>query len=401
VRGAIRSAGVWLLVASLSLPTWAQQPGPGLPHQTSHTRAPSKVLPFVASPHAKDFADEEDRIWDESKDAEKTIRRRGALLAHKETVQLLQDLTLHLFPEFHGSMRSHLINDPTLNAFAFPNGGLYFNLGLVARMESVSQLACVVGHEGAHFVNRHSYQSRQSAKTASAFGVASAMFGLVGALGALAAVSSIFGYSRELESEADRVGHARLLKVGMDSVDCVRVFELMAEEAKAIDTKSPVLFASHPKLTERIENFKVLAIKAPAAQAELLDPWEKRFQLAIRPLRQAWLDSALAMGQHGVLVHYLTKPGTEALMPNGYRYYLAEAHRLRAKDGDFQKASEIHRANLESQKDYLPSHLGLGMALLALGDKPGAKESLSTYLRLSPQSQSAAFARQTLLDLEK
>ncbi len=280
----IRSAGVWLLISSLAAPSWAQQTGFGYPN---NTRELSKVLPFAASPHAKDFADEEDRIWDEAKDAEKTIRRRGALLAQKEVVKLLQDLTLHLYPEFNGTMRSHLVNDPGLNAFAFPNGGLYFNLGLVARMESVSQLACVVGHEGAHFVHRHSYQSRQSAKTASAFGVASAMFGLVGALGALAAVSSMFGYSRELESEADRVGYARLLRVGLESADCVRVFELMAEEAKAIDVKSPVLFASHPKLTERIENFKTFALTAPVPNPELLDPWEKKFQLAIQPLRQA------------------------------------------------------------------------------------------------------------------
>jgi beta-barrel assembly-enhancing protease len=395
--GFVRSATVWLVIASLSAPSWAQQAGFGYPS----SRGPSKVMPFVASPHPKDFADEEDRIWDEAKDAEKTIRRRGALLAQKEVVKLLQELTLHLYPEFEGSIRSHLINDPGLNAFAFPNGGLYFNLGLVARMESVSQLACVVGHEGAHFVNRHSFQSRQSAKTASAFGVASAMFGLVGALGALAAVSSMFGYSRELESEADRVGHARLLKVGMDSSDCVRVFELMAAEAKAVDLKSPVLFASHPKLTERIENFKELSIKASAPYPELLDPWEKRFQVAIQPLRQLWLDSALAMGQYSILVHYLSRPGMDTLMPNGYRHYLAEAHRLRAQSGDFQKAADMHRANLEGNKDFHPSHLGLGMALLALGDKLGAKESLSTFLKLSPKSQSAAFAQQTLLDLEK
>lgn len=396
--GMIRSAGVWLLISSLAAPCWAQQSGFGYPN---NSREASKVLPFAASPHGKDFAEEEDRIWDEAKDAEKTIRRRGALLAHQDVVKLLQELTLHLYPEFNGSMRAHLVNDPGLNAFAFPNRGLYFNLGLVARMESVSQLACVVGHEGAHFVHRHSYQSRQSAKTASAFGAASAMFGLVGALGALAAVSSMFGYSRELENEADGVGHARLLKVGLVSADCVKVFELMTDEAKTIDVKSPVLFASHPKLTERIENFKTLELKVPVANPELLDPWEKKFQIAIQPLRQMWLDSALAMGQHTVLVHYLSRPGIDKLMPSGYRYYLAEAYRLRAQSGDFQKASEIHRTILETTKDSLPSHLGLGMALLSLGDKPGAKESLTTYLKLSPKSQSAAFAQQTLLDLEK
>ncbi len=107
------------------------------------------------------------------------------------------------------------------------------------------------------------------------------------------------------------------------------------------------------------------------------------------------------MGQHAVLIHYLSRPGIEKLMPMGYRYFLAEAYRLRAQTGDFQKATEIHRANLETNKDFLAGHLGLGMALLSLGDKPGAKESLNTYLKLSPKSQSAAFAQQTLLDLEK
>ena len=218
------------------------------------------------------------------------LRRKGVLASHQDVTVFLQDLTQHLFPDFKGAVRAHLVNEPGLNAFAFPNGGLYFNLGLVARMESVSQLACVVGHEGAHFVNRHGYQGRQNAKSTAAFGVGAAMFGVIGALGGLAAVSSIFGYSRELESEADRVGLERLRKAGMNGADCVRVFELMALEAKAIDLKSPALFASHPKLTERIDSFKTLTAGQISPAPESLRLWETRFQTIVGPLRQLWLD---------------------------------------------------------------------------------------------------------------
>ncbi len=49
-----------------------------------------------------------------------------------------------------------VVKDPFLNAFALPDGSIYFHTGLLARMENEAQLATVLGHEIAHFINRDS-----------------------------------------------------------------------------------------------------------------------------------------------------------------------------------------------------------------------------------------------------
>jgi hypothetical protein len=114
-----------------------------------------------------------------------------------------------LYPEFKGKIQVHLYDSTQLNAFALPNGSVYFNIGLLARIANEAQLAAVLGHEAAHFIEKHSFRERVSAKNASAFAVSGIPFA------SLAAVSSISGFSRDLEREADMKGYARLVKGGL------------------------------------------------------------------------------------------------------------------------------------------------------------------------------------------
>src|SRR5215813_7423105 len=47
-----------------------------------------------------------------------------------------------------------VLSDPTLNAFAMPNGRIYVHTGLLAWLDNEAQLAMILGHEMAHVVNR-------------------------------------------------------------------------------------------------------------------------------------------------------------------------------------------------------------------------------------------------------
>lgn len=55
--------------------------------------------------------------------------------------------------EFDFSFR--ILEDPSLNAFAFPSGAIYVHTGLLAKMENEAQLATVLGHEISHVTQRH------------------------------------------------------------------------------------------------------------------------------------------------------------------------------------------------------------------------------------------------------
>src|SRR3989475_8522330 len=57
-----------------------------------------------------------------------------------------------------------VMRDPTLNAFAMPNGRIYVHTGLLARLDNEAQLAMIVGHEMTHVTNRHALSFTRDAQ---------------------------------------------------------------------------------------------------------------------------------------------------------------------------------------------------------------------------------------------
>ena len=94
------------------------------------------------------------------------IQRSGQRYEDRRATAYLQGVMDRLYPEFKGKIHVHLYDFTQLNAFALPNGSVYFNIGLLARIGNEAQLAAVLGHEAAHFVEKHSFRERVSAKNA-------------------------------------------------------------------------------------------------------------------------------------------------------------------------------------------------------------------------------------------
>src|SRR4029434_1552197 len=88
--------------------------------------------------------------------------------------------------------------------------------------------------------------------------------GVAAMLPSLLAVSSMYGFSREMETEADVQGFARLKKAGYDVRESPRVFEHLMADIKGEASEEPFFFASHPKLAARVENMKKLSAGAPS-----------------------------------------------------------------------------------------------------------------------------------------
>src|SRR5713101_1281182 len=53
------------------------------------------------------------------------------------------------------SYKITMLNSPSVNAFALPNGQLYVTRGLLALANDTSELASVLSHEMAHVIARH------------------------------------------------------------------------------------------------------------------------------------------------------------------------------------------------------------------------------------------------------
>src|SRR5213594_4494289 len=60
--------------------------------------------------------------------------------------------------------RFGVIRDPTLNAFAMPNGRIYIHTGLLSRLDNEAQLAMIVGHEMTHVTHRHALSFTRDAQ---------------------------------------------------------------------------------------------------------------------------------------------------------------------------------------------------------------------------------------------
>jgi predicted Zn-dependent protease len=151
------------------------------------------------------------------------------------------------------------VNGPEPNAFALPGGFIFATQSLVELCQhDKNEIACILGHEMAHIMRGHAMNRIVSN---SAISVASRAAPVRGALsGWLRKVGVQFlesAYSRDLESEADRLGVRLVAAAGYEPDACVQLFTRLAE------LKSPPnefdlgsYFSSHPPFKVRIENIK-------------------------------------------------------------------------------------------------------------------------------------------------
>ena len=99
-------------------------------------------------PIAEDFSikADEKRLWRKSVEEQKILRQSGMIYESDDLEDYLNGITRKLQPSetlAHISFRVKVVKDSYLNAFAYPNGGMYIHSGVLARMENEAQLATV------------------------------------------------------------------------------------------------------------------------------------------------------------------------------------------------------------------------------------------------------------------
>lgn len=362
--------------------------------------ADEDVAPFRDGGEARPVLEEEDRVWAEGERGEKALLKSGHVHAQAALSDYLQKVLDRLYPEFRGKTRVKVINDSGLNAFAFPHGAIFFNMGLLARLDNEAQLATILAHEGAHFTYRHSFRNHQSAKGMSGFAMTAGLLGgnVAALLGNLAAVSSMSGFSQDMEREADRRGFDRLAKAGYDVREAVKCFRLLAEEARVLDSKEPFFFASHPRLQERIESFEALIADYQGPEG---DAGADRFARNTRGLREEWLQAQIGAGKPKSVIHVLTDPDLRGRYSAHALYYLGEAYRLRAEEGDAERSLEAWNTALQEAPDFTPTYRALGVHAMKRQEWKQAKAQFDHYLQRAPQARDADYVRSYLEIVEE
>jgi predicted Zn-dependent protease len=162
------------------------------------------------------------------------------------------------------SWRFRILRDPQPNAFALPNGSIYVTTGLITLLDNESQLAAIIAHELTHVMRRHTYvHNRSNRKKFLTMNVMSAVGALApgGIVGAVITVvttvapfimvATIYGYSRDLERDADHKGIDMMISAEYSPEEMVNVLKLLDEDIEGENIR--LFYNDHPSLDERIK----------------------------------------------------------------------------------------------------------------------------------------------------
>lgn len=151
--------------------------------------------------------------------------------------------------------RFRILDMEDVNAFALPGGIVYVSKGLLKKVDSDDELACVLGHEIGHIVARHSVKKLQASIGYTMLRILTAVSGVSGgvARGAdLAFMQITSGYSQEDELLADRLGAKYAKRAGYNPEAMISFLKRLREMERKSPIKRRIYFRTHPPVSERI-----------------------------------------------------------------------------------------------------------------------------------------------------
>ena len=365
------------------------------------TNVPSLTESESAADQELALYDDEQALWDAAARLEERIEcgTCGDMLFRNEAlddyVQAIANRLLSQFDDRAGiEVRTRVIKSPAQNAFVLPNGAAYVSTGLIVLLDNEDQLATVLGHELAHFLGRHSLRRERrlenKRKWSMAIGVLTTGAGLD--VSTLWAITSIGGYSRELEMEADNMGLRLMVGAGYDAAEAPIVFEKLLSALQDDESEKPFAYASHPKLQDRLNNFRALmtGYDSPAAPEGIKMPGEY-----VELIDTVFLDNVeLEIEQHMRQRAWISLDRFLARNPDSARAYFLKGKLSAGNPGDghaaalqrYKKAMTLDRTPAEAYRE-------AGLIHRALGEHTVAAEFFRRYLEYKPDAVDAPIIR--------
>jgi beta-barrel assembly-enhancing protease len=337
----------------------------------------SNLKPFQSKQQISQLSYDEKLIWHQSDEFEERVVKGKHLYENVELDNYLQGIMDRLYPDYKNTMRVKVFNSPSYNAFALPNGAIYINVGLLAALENEAQVAAVLGHEGAHFLKKHGAIRYQSAQSASVFNVVVAITVPLAAILTMAAsTSSMYGYSRDAESESDEIGFKRMIAAGYAPDAAAEAMKKLLQEVKDSGVEEPFFFASHPKLEERIKSFEKLTEKTETENQFL---GEEQYQKFIKNLQHDSARSQIEFGRYKSVVSLLKDEERLKRYGGEGHFFIAEAKRM-LREADDEEIIGHYQEAISRSPEFMDSHRSLGLLFYKLGKADEAKYHLDYYL---------------------
>ncbi|HET7294401.1 MAG TPA: tetratricopeptide repeat protein [Vicinamibacteria bacterium] len=299
-----------------------------------------------------------------------------------------------------------LVDDPTLNAFAMPDGTVVVHSGLLAALENEAQLAAVLGHEIGHATHRHGYRGFKSQqKKQSLFGLGSALAGLlvgtqtdsaaaglVTGLGTnLAYQASVNGHGRKLEDEADMLGLYYMVEAGYDYMEAPEVWRVFGKYTKDQSKVSNFFFSDHSTHAARIKNLtkEINAEYRGEVPRGKLRTGEEEYQKAVERLSQQNAMANLQSQEYGRAQRSLA--GMLDRNPNDANAHYNLGRVLWAQGGaqNAERVLEEYAAAVQLDPTLAAPWRDIGVVFYELRDVNRAARAFERYLELAPDAPEA------------
>lgn len=296
-----------------------------------------------------------------------------------------------------------LVDDPSLNAFAMPDGTVVVHSGLLAVLENEAQLATVLGHEIGHATHRHGYRGYKSQqKKQTLFGLGSVLAGvlvgqamdstaagLVTGLGTnLAYQASTNGHGRKLEDEADEIGLYYMVEAGYDYMEAPEVWRVFGRYTKDQDKVSNFFFSDHSTHAARIKNL-TKAINADY-RAEVprttLRTGEEEHEKAVAKLKQQTARANFQKQEYAQAARGLAEAVERN--PNDARAQYDLGRVLWAQGGakNAERVLEAYGSAIQADPTLAEPWRDAGLVFYELRDVNRAAKAFERYLQLAPDA---------------
>lgn len=302
-------------------------------------------------------------------------------------------------------IKINIIRDPSFNAFAFPDGHIYIHSGLLCQMDNEAQLATLIGHESIHVINSHSFKEAKDATSkANTFTVLNILTaglagGLIGLAGVLSANLSIYGYSRELETEADVMGLDYMIKADYDPHEANKLFQHLIDQVKANKIDEPYFYSTHPKLANRIEKIDGL-LKKKYSSVKGGNTFLEQFFGEIE-----WLIAMNAEMMISANQPLFASKSIDRLLKadslSGRNWYLkAEMQRKLSQKSESDSVIMFYEKSIQADSTFSPSYKRLGVICYKNKKYDRCILLLEKYLLANPDDKDKKFL-QTYIDKSK
>ena len=347
----------------------------------------------------------EAELWYGMDQAELEIRNSPLRVTDPELNRYVQGVLCKVTGSYCADLRLYIIDVPVFNASMAPNGVVLVFSGALLRMQDEAELALVLGHEFAHYRQRHSLQSWDKAKDTTAFLATFGVLtwvggaGLAGGIAQMAGLANMMQFSRDKEREADAIGFGIATDLGYDPQAGVRIWQRMQNEEKAnVRAKHSPVFASHPKTAERLEDMAAAA----SAYHGSFKTNQQAFDAATEPYLQLWLEAELSRRMYDTSIQVIRdlRTGARPELEGIYDFYQGEALRRRNKPGDLAQADLLYARAVGNANAPAEAWREHGLALKRSGQPQEALLSLKTYLTKKPDAGDRLFVEQDIARLE-